>query len=133
MNKVQQKIFDDVVKPALDNVAGNIIGIVRAFDNLSQTGTVTVSSPLGREERAMHDVPMMNISGTKQANPFPGDTVMITFLGSNHQHPVILGKVDSKHFLFTRNEHESHFRAGSNVTDLYNSRDGEEWNDPRQV
>lgn len=128
MNKVQQKIFDDVVKPALDNMPGNLVGVVRGFDNLSQTGTVTVSSPLGREERIMHDVPLMNISGTKQANPFPGETVMITFLGSSHKHPIMLGKVDSKHFLFTRNEHESHFRAGSNITDLYNSRDGEEWN-----
>lgn len=129
MNKVQQQIYNQVVKPALDDIAGNLVAIVRDFDNLSQTGTITMSSPLQQAEEYMYDVPLMNMGGMKQAAPFPGDTVMVTFLGSNHRFPVILGKTDSKHFLLTRNAKESHFRAGSNVTDMYNQRAGEKWND----
>lgn len=127
MNKVQKKIYEEVVKPALDNIPGNLVATVKEFDNLSQTGTIEMSSPLQKGVSYMYNVPVSNVSGIKQPNPFPGDKVMVTFLGANHRFPVILGTVDSKHFLFTRNEKESHFRSGSNITDIYNQREGEGW------
>ena len=131
MNKVQQQIYDNVVGPALEALPSNLVAVVRDFDNLTQTGTITISSSFQQEEQYMYNVPLMNISGTKQSNPFPGDTVMVSFLGSTKNHPVMLGKIDSKHFLFTRNAKEVHFRAGSNITDRYNKRDGENWNAKR--
>lgn len=127
MNKIQQQIFDTVVKPSLDELAGNIVCIVRDFDNISQTGTISMTTSHSNDPELVYDVPLMNIGGMKQSSPFPGDTVMVTFLNGSYKHPVIMGKVDSKHFLLTRNAKESHFRSGSNVTDIYSEREGEGW------
>lgn len=133
MNRVQKQIFEAVVKPSLDELAGNLVCVVRDFDNISQTGTITMTNSHSNGEEVMYDVPLMNIGGMKQSSPFPGDTVLVSFLGSSYKHPIIMGKADSKHFLFTRNGKQSHFRSGSNITDSYSEREGELWSDQRSV
>lgn len=129
MNKVQQKIKQNIVQPALTNQAGPSVGIIRTFDSISQTGTVAITSILDQDEHLIPNVPLMNFGGIKQADPFPGDQVNIIYMDSHYKNPVMLGKIDPMHPLNTRNLYQSHFRAGGSASDIYSLRDGEDWND----
>lgn len=128
MNSVQQRIYNQVVKPAMDNIAGIGMGTVLESDARTQTAIIKMTDDKGeREERILPRAPMMTIGGMKQSAPLPGDNVLVAFLSSSYRHPVILGKIDIEHGIHTRNQKESHFRSGSNITDYYNDREGEDW------
>ncbi len=128
MNEIQKRIYDKIVRPAVDNIAGITIGVVVESSSVTQTARVRVSNhDESSEIRILKPAPIMTIGGVKQSAPLPGDTVMVAFLDNKHTHPIIIGKVDLEHQLRTREEKEKHFRSGSHITDYYNDREGMDW------
>lgn len=131
MNKVQKKIHDEVIMPALNRLSGNIIGTLRDFDNEMQSGTVEYSTGANSPVQLAHNVPLMGIGGIKQSSPTPGDPVLIGFIGNTHRYPFMYGRMDMRHAVYTRNGLESHFRSGSHVSDFYSIREEESWDAER--
>lgn len=126
-NRVQRKIQDSIVKPALQNQAGLTVGIVMNFNAMTKTGDIKIMDMIGHGEYVAHDVPLMMIGGFKQSDPLPGDEVLISYLDSGYRYPVILGPFDSRFTLKTRNAKQSHFRGGGNASEYYSQRKGEYW------
>lgn len=127
MNKVQKKIHDEIVKPALSRLPGDIIGRVISFNNETQTGVVEFSTGANSPAELVRDVPYMAIGGVKQAAPLPDDNVLIGFIGSTHRYPYMYGKMDMRHVVRTRIDEHSHKGTGAQITELYTEREGESW------
>lgn len=127
MNKVQQQIMDKVVAPALSQIAGLVVGEVRAFNSRFHLGTVAYSSSSESDIIVKKGVPFAVTKGIKKSSPMPGDPVLIGFINNSYQQPVILAVLDKEHFHYTRNEDNIHMRKGSNVSDYYSEREGELW------
>ena len=127
MNKVQQKILDQVVTPALNQMAGMVIGEVRSFNSRLHLGSVVYTSGSNEMPTVKQGVPLVTIKGVKKPAPLPGDPVLIGFMNNSYQQPVILAVLDKEHFYRTRKEETIHFRNGSNISDYYAEREGERW------
>lgn len=127
MNKVQKQIYDKVVAPALDQMAGLVIGEVRAFNARLHIGTVAYSASSESDVIVKRGVPFTVTKGVKKSAPLPGDPVLLGFLNNSYQQPVILAVLDKEHFHRTRTGETIHLRKGSNVSDYYSERDGEVW------
>lgn len=127
MNAVQKRIYDQVVGPALSQVAGMVIGEVASFTPGHNFGSVVYSSPGSTGQIEKKGVPYMNVFGVKTMCPMPGDSVLIGFINNSYQQPIILGLLDKEYAFQTRPLYESHFRSGSNIPDYYSERVGEDW------
>lgn len=129
MNRAQKTIKEQIVGPAMQNIATSSVAILRAFNTNSQTGEVVFESVQDRDEHVVPNVPLVNLTGLKRPDPLPGDPMLIVYLNGDNRYPIMLGSVEPVHFLTIRNEKQSHFRTGGNATDIYSIREGEYWND----
>lgn len=130
MNKVQQSIYDNIVGPAVDSIAGSVIGEVVDYNNKLNMATVTYSSgdPDDEEEDIVRTgVPYGISPGIKKTGLFPGDRVIIQFMNNSYKHPYISELIDRNFPFDTRPSMMTHYRKGSNVTDYYSDREGESW------
>lgn len=127
MNRVQQKIYDEVVRPGLDSMAGLTVGEVVETDPRNHLVVAKAKiNEEGAEEQLLPPAPIATINGLKTTDFYTGDKVLIGFIQSSYRHPFIVSKIDMEYALDTR-EKESHFRKGSNITDFYSDREGEDW------
>lgn len=127
MNKVQQKIYDEVVAPAIGNLAGLRIGTIRRFHPLTKRAIIAIHDMQGNPEREIPNVPIVRQQGAHESGPFVGDTVLIGFFNNDLRYPVIIGTVDLRYNETRGASRDVHKRKGANLTDLYVKREGEIW------
>lgn len=128
MNKVQKQIYDNVVKPAIENIPRTRMGTVDDFNSEANLASVIIEGfEMNGGYKRYRNVPLMLKGGTKEFAPMPGDTVVLEFLGNNNESPMIVGKAHPMHDVFHRFTYEVHSEAGGGISDLYYEREDEEW------
>jgi hypothetical protein len=130
MNPVQQKILNNVVKPALNQLGSIRVGRVIAFNPNTKEATVSYSTKDGVENknRVAKFVPMIRQEGVHESGPYVGDRVVLGFINNDISRPIILGVIDQRYAISRRVEREQHDGKGTNIPDYYTRRTGANWN-----
>lgn len=128
MNKVQRQIYEKIVAPAIEAIPRTRMGTVDDFNSEANLASVIIDGfEINGGYRRYDNVPLMIKGGAKEFSPMPGDIVVVEFLGNNNSAPIIVGKAHPLHDIYQRFAYETHSEAGGGISDLYYSREDEEW------
>lgn len=128
MNKVQRQIYENIVAPAIEAIPLTRMGTVDDFNSEANLASVIIDGfNINGGYKRYTNVPLLLKGGTKEFSPMPGDLVVVEFLGNNNQSPMITGKAHPLHDIYQRFGYELHSEAGGGISDLYYSKEDEEW------
>lgn len=116
-NRFQQLILEQVVKPALDQVAKTSLGTVLEYDKVSNTATINATDPNTGQEAVQFFVPVQIANGFNQCGPFPGQRVVLSFTRGEFNSPVITGVCDQRYDAATREFFQTHRQKGGFLPD----------------
>lgn len=88
-NPIHQAIYNNVVKPALSNIAHDVEGTITSVDYYKQTAEVFYVD----EHQRRQTIPNLNLpkdaDGLFRQSVYPGDKVRIAFKSGSHRNPYI--------------------------------------------
>jgi hypothetical protein len=125
MNKVQQSIYDTVVRPAIKSLAGLMIAEVRHVNYTTKRAIIAIEQPddpQRTDESYIIEVPIVRQQGVHESGPYPGDQVLVGFINNDHRHPVIIGTIDLMYNTRRGDNRDPHPGKGARLTDLYCAR-----------
>ncbi|WP_422661741.1 hypothetical protein ACK8P5_25645 (plasmid) [Paenibacillus sp. EC2-1] len=127
LNSVQQNIYDRIVGPAIKQIAGLRIGVIREIDYQYKLATIVYADAQDKQNVETPNVPMMRQQGSHESGPFVGDHVLVGFFNNDFRKPVILGTIDQLYGYRRALDRDPHPGKGANLSDLYCKREGESW------
>lgn len=128
MNPVQQRLFNNIVSPALRRTAGLRMATIRDVDYIRKRATIAFTDSQMATGDDVAEVNIVRQNGLHESGPFPGDTVLIGFLNNDIKFPFIIGAADIAYADVRRVERDRHHEQGALLSDLYVKRKGETWN-----
>lgn len=128
MNKVQRRIYNEIVAPAMNNIAGIRLAVIRDISYENKMCSVAYNVQQDAANMEITNVPMLRQQGTHESGPFVGDTVLIGFFNNDSRKPVILGTLDMAYKARRTEGRDKHDGKGAHISDLYCDRKGESWN-----
>lgn len=123
MGNLKNKIREEIIEPYMNNIFTTVKARVTSFDSYRNRANIEFQNPKGQGTIEREMVPIqIGIPGFYSSNVEEGDYVWVTFENGNPLRPKIIGVIDERYEINTR-EKIKHILQGGLLTNEYKEKE----------
>lgn len=116
MSQISDKIKNELINPALDNLQYSTYGFIEQYNKINNTASISFVNPITKTKEIQNNVELpVNSNSISFSGPYKGDEVLILFSGNGCKRPKIVSLISSTYGLSQREMKQKHQHQGTYI------------------